>query len=198
MPYDLLLGIPVHCAPAVVADSGLCVDSRIPVDPLTFETAVPDVYAIGDVTSVGTPKAGVFSEGQAVVADAIIARHRGAPVTTTYDGHGICYVEFGADQVAGIDVTFRSGEPPTGVLDGPSSEFATDSPSSARAASVAGSIGSGAERRLGPGGAPPAAPASHERQPTTEHQQREAEASQGARQPRPGECQGRTLKAGAT
>ena len=33
---------------------------------------------MGDVTSVGTPKAGVFAEGQAaVVADAIIARSRG-------------------------------------------------------------------------------------------------------------------------
>ena len=60
------------------------------------------MYAVGDVTSVGTPKAGVFAEGQAaVVADAIIARHRGATgVATTYDGRGICYLEFGDDQVA--------------------------------------------------------------------------------------------------
>ena len=64
--------------PAVVEESGLCVDGWIPVDPLTLETSFPDVYAVGDVTSVGTPKAGVFAEGQAaVVADAIIARHRG-------------------------------------------------------------------------------------------------------------------------
>ena len=36
------------------------------------------MYAVGDVTSVGTPKAGVFAEGQAaIVADAIVARHRG-------------------------------------------------------------------------------------------------------------------------
>ena len=47
----------------------------------------PDVYAVGDVTSVGTPKAGVFAEGQAaVVADAIIAavarRDAASPSTT--------------------------------------------------------------------------------------------------------------------
>jgi NADPH-dependent 2,4-dienoyl-CoA reductase/sulfur reductase-like enzyme len=54
----------------------MCVDGWIPVDPLTLETAYPDVYAVGDVASVGTPKAGVFSERQAsVVADQLIARH---------------------------------------------------------------------------------------------------------------------------
>src|SRR6476619_44908 len=35
MPYDLVLGIPVHRAPAVVRESDLCVDGWIPVDPLT-------------------------------------------------------------------------------------------------------------------------------------------------------------------
>ena len=78
MPYDLFLGVPVHRAPAVVQESGLAVDGWIPVDPLTLETAFPDVYAVGDVTSVGTPKAGVFAEGQAsVVAEQISARHPG-------------------------------------------------------------------------------------------------------------------------
>ena len=87
MPYDLFLGVPVHRAPAVVAESGLTVDGWIPVDPLTLETPFPGVYAVGDVTSVGTPKAGVFAEGQAaVVADRISAldpRRRVAERTTT-------------------------------------------------------------------------------------------------------------------
>ena len=126
MPYDLFLAVPVHRVPAVVAASGLCVDGWVPVDPLTLETSVPDVYAVGDVTSVGTPKAGVFAEGQAsVVADAIIARHRGDDAST-YDGRGICYVEFGDDLVAQVQVTFRSGEPPTGIFDAPSAAHAED------------------------------------------------------------------------
>ncbi|HLY33571.1 MAG TPA: FAD/NAD(P)-binding oxidoreductase, partial [Jatrophihabitantaceae bacterium] len=62
MPYDLFLGVPVHRVPAVVAESGLSVDGWIPVDPYTLETSFENVYAVGDVTSVGTPKAGVFSE----------------------------------------------------------------------------------------------------------------------------------------
>ena len=78
LPFDLFLGVPVHRAPQVVLDSGMTVDGWIPVDPLTLETRFADVYAIGDVTSVGTPKAGVFAEGQAVVAAAgIAARIRG-------------------------------------------------------------------------------------------------------------------------
>ncbi|MFZ0757971.1 MAG: FAD-dependent oxidoreductase [Trebonia sp.] len=56
MPFDLFLGVPVHLVPAVVAQSGMCVDGWIPVNPLTLETAYPDVYAVGDVTSVGTPR----------------------------------------------------------------------------------------------------------------------------------------------
>ncbi len=99
MPYDLFLGVPVHRAPAVVAESGMSVDGWIPVDPLTLETSYPGVYAVGDVTSVGTPKAGVFAEGQAaVVADAIIARAAGRAPSATYDGRGICYLEFGDDR----------------------------------------------------------------------------------------------------
>ena len=79
LPYDLFLGVPVHRAPAGRGrGSGLTVDGWIPVDPLTLETSFPGVYAVGDVTSVGTPKAGVFAEGQAiVVADADRAHHAG-------------------------------------------------------------------------------------------------------------------------
>ncbi len=127
LPYDLFLGIPVHRAPAVVLESGLCVDGWIPVDPRTLETTLPGVYAVGDVTSVGTPKAGVFAEGQAaIVAGEIIARHRGRPASQTYDGRGICYVEFGHEHVARVDVTFRSGERPTGQFDAPSAIYAAD------------------------------------------------------------------------
>jgi sulfide:quinone oxidoreductase len=127
LPYDLFLGIPVHHAPRVVIDSGLAVDGWIPVDPLTLETSFAGVYAVGDVTSVGTPKAGVFAEGQAaVVAERIIAAVRGAHSAAEYDGRGVCYVEFGHDNVAKVDVTFLQGQRPTGSLEGPSLDLAAD------------------------------------------------------------------------
>lgn len=127
MAYDLFLGIPVHKAPPVIEESGMAKDGWIPVDPLTLETAFPDVYAVGDVTSVGTPKAGVFAEGQAsVVADQITARLRTGGPASTYDGTGICYLEFGDDQVARVSVSFQSGQAPVGDMEGPSLEIAAD------------------------------------------------------------------------
>jgi sulfide:quinone oxidoreductase len=127
MAYDLFLCVPVHRVPTVVEESGLAVDGWVPVNPLTLETAFPDVYAVGDVTSVGTPKAGVFAEGQgSVVAEQIGARLGGNPRPATYDGRGVCYVEFGDDLVARVDVTFMSGETPVGDLEGPSQALAED------------------------------------------------------------------------
>jgi sulfide:quinone oxidoreductase len=127
LPYDLFLGVPKHRAPDVVVASGMTVDGWIPVDPLTLETSHPDVYAIGDVTSVGTPKAGVFAEGQAtVVAQRLVDRIRGDQASTEYDGRGVCYLQFGQDQVAKVEVTFLSGSTPRGGLEGPSRALAAD------------------------------------------------------------------------
>ena len=123
MPFDLFLGVPKHRVPDVVADSGMCVDGWIPVDPVTLATQFPGVYAVGDVASVGTPKAGVFAEGQAaVVADDIIATVRGGSAAG-YEGRGTCYLEFGSQGVAVVDVTFVAGQAPFGFLDGPSVEL---------------------------------------------------------------------------
>jgi sulfide:quinone oxidoreductase len=127
LPYDLFLGVPVHRAPEVVVASGLTVDGWIPVDPENLETRYPGVYAVGDVTSVGTPKAGVFAEGQAaVVARQIVARVRGAAAAAAYDGRGICYLELGQGRIAKVDVTFLSGQSPRGGLEGPSAELVAD------------------------------------------------------------------------
>lgn len=121
MPYDLFLGVPRHRVPDVVAEAGMTVDGWVPVDPLTLATGYPGVYAVGDVTSVGTPKAGVFAEGQArIVAAEIAALLRGTTTDAAYDGRGVCYVELGAGRVAMVDVTFVPGSAPTGTLVGPS------------------------------------------------------------------------------
>ena len=127
MPFDLFLAVPPHRAPDVVIQSGLTEDGWIPVDPLTMQTSYDGVFAVGDVTSIGTPKAGVFAEGQAVVAAArIAALLRGEAAEATYDGRGICYLEFGHEAVAEVDVTFHAGERPVGTMQGPSQALAED------------------------------------------------------------------------
>ena len=80
-----------------------------------------------DVTSVGTPKAGVFAEGQAaVIAAQISSQICGSATSASYDGRGICYLEMGHDQVAKVDVTFAGGQSPVGDMAGPSAGLAAD------------------------------------------------------------------------
>ena len=127
LPYDLFLGVPVHRVPDVVAASGMTEDGWIPVNPLTLETRFPGVYAVGDVTSVGTPKAGVFSEGAArVVAHEIIQAFNGGAQPDGYDGIGSCYIEFGAGRVGRVQVQFLSGHPPVGTYFGASEQEAAE------------------------------------------------------------------------
>ena len=121
---DLILAVPLHVAPKVVIDSGLTENGWIQTDKYTLKTRFPDVFALGDVASVGVPRAGVFSEGQArIVARQLIARARGANHDSRYDGAGICYLEFGRGQVGKVDVDFFSGPAPRAELGPPTTEL---------------------------------------------------------------------------
>jgi sulfide:quinone oxidoreductase len=127
MPYDLFLGVPKHRAPEVVLASGMAEEGYVPVKSATLETRFPGVYALGDVATVGVPKAGVFAEGQArVVAASLIARLTGGESAAIYDGRGSCFVEFGGGRVGRIDVDFFSGPKPTGTLKGPSAALVAE------------------------------------------------------------------------
>jgi sulfide:quinone oxidoreductase len=127
LPYDLFLGVPKHRAPDVVIASGLTEDGYVPVSSQTLETRFPGVYAVGDVATVGVPKAGVFSEGAArVVAESLIATTRGTAQPGPYGGRGSCYIEFGAGRVGRVDVDFLSGPKPTGEFNAPTDELVAD------------------------------------------------------------------------
>lgn len=127
IPYDLFLGVPKHRAPDVVIESGMTDNGYIPVDSATLQTKYPGVYAVGDVTTAGVPKAGVFAEGAArVVAASLIANIRGGEQPAPYDGIGICFIEFGAGRIGRVEVDFLSGPKPTGVFGEPSAELAAD------------------------------------------------------------------------
>jgi sulfide:quinone oxidoreductase len=68
------------------------------------------------------PKAGVFSEGAArTVAESLLAKR-----SSSYDGRGSCYVEFGAGRVGRVDVDFLSGPKPTGTFREPSAELVAE------------------------------------------------------------------------
>ena len=121
LPYDLFLGVPKHRAPGVVVASGLTEDGYVPVDPATLETRVPGVYALGDVATQGTPKAGVFAEGAArALAATLTARLSGADGAGVHAGTGSCYIEFGAGRIGRVDIDFLSSPSPTGTYQAPS------------------------------------------------------------------------------
>jgi sulfide:quinone oxidoreductase len=102
--YDLLIYVPPHRAPKVVRDAGLVGESGwIAVDAANLGSAIPGVFAIGDVTSIpipsgkALPKAGVFAHAQAeVVADNLAAEWTGLTPDRVFDGKGGCFIETGA------------------------------------------------------------------------------------------------------
>jgi sulfide:quinone oxidoreductase len=114
--YDLLLGVPRHRAPEVVASLPTGTDGWVHVDPYTLRTSYDGVFAIGDVADAPVPRAGVFAErAAAVVAEQILSMLDGRDVTP-YDGYGNCYIEFGGGTVARVEVTFLTAQ---GVEGGP-------------------------------------------------------------------------------
>jgi sulfide:quinone oxidoreductase len=127
LPYDIFFGVPKHRAPDVVIASGITEGGYVPVDSATLATRYPGVYAVGDVATVGAPKAGVFAEGAArVVAESIVAQLAGGEPPAPYDGRGSCYIEFGAGRVARVDVDFLSGPQPTGSFQDPSTALVAE------------------------------------------------------------------------
>ncbi len=125
--YDLFIGVPIHRAPTVVAESGLAPDGWVKVDPATLLTPFPGVYGVGDVVALPMAKAGVFAENAAgFVADHIAATLRGETLERRYEGEGNCYIEFGSGRVAQIQANFLGGPSPTAKVVGPSEDFAPD------------------------------------------------------------------------
>jgi sulfide:quinone oxidoreductase len=127
IPFDLFLGVPKHRAPDVVIASGMAQDGYVPVSSQTLETRFPGVYAVGDVATIGVPKAGVFAEGAArVVAGSLIATLRGGDQPGPYDGRGSCYIEFGEGLVGRVDIDFLSGPERTGTFRAPSAALVAE------------------------------------------------------------------------
>lgn len=114
MAFDVLIGVPPHRPPRVIAHSGLAGDtSWIEVDPATLRTTYDGVYAIGDVTKItlanglALPKAGLMAEMEGErVAAAIAAELKDAIPPVPFDGHGYCFMEMGKTRATIIEGDF--------------------------------------------------------------------------------------------
>ena len=108
---DLLVTIPPHRSPSVVRQSGLVNEAGwIPVNYATLETKHPNVYAIGDITTIPLPgrwkpdvplmlpKAGVFAHAEAqIVARRIAQEIAGTHEKPEFCADGYCMLEAGED-----------------------------------------------------------------------------------------------------
>lgn len=116
---SLVITIPVHRIPAVIAESGLGGGKPwLPVSPETLETPVPGVFAIGDVNTVlmangrPLPKAGVFAAGEGETAAAVIAaRVSGGAPPPPYSGEGMCFLAYSGGTSGSLAGTFLGGPP---------------------------------------------------------------------------------------
>lgn len=132
--FDLLITVPPHRPPAVVADSGLvAAHGWIAVDPGTLETEHEHVFAVGDVNLVPLPnglpfpKAGVMAEREGLrVAQAIAADVRGESPPPPFDGTGFCPIELGSDAAALVEGDWYAEPDPVVRIEGPSAEHAAE------------------------------------------------------------------------
>jgi sulfide:quinone oxidoreductase len=134
IPFDLLIAVPPHRPPAVVADSGLTASHGwIAVDAGTLATEHEGVYAVGDVTLIPLanglplPKAGVMAELQGTrVAQAIAAELRGEEAPAPFDGSGFCPVELGSGSAALVEGHWYAEPEPVVSISGPSAAHAAE------------------------------------------------------------------------
>ena len=123
LPFDLLIGVPPHRVPPVVAASGLTGGgSWVPVDRATLQTAFHGVYAIGDVTAIPLangsplPKAGFFAHAEGeVVASRIADTLAGREPSATFSGNGLCFLETGHGRATTVAGDFFAEPPAVGL-----------------------------------------------------------------------------------
>ena len=135
MDYDVLIGIPPHKIPMMVANSpGLLKEGEnwINVDKFTLRTNYENVFAIGDITEikvnqyVAIPKAGIFAEAEAkVVSQQIIDEitNNNKSQNPRFDGKGYCFMEIGGKKAGYITADFYNEAGPITKLEPPSQEL---------------------------------------------------------------------------
>lgn len=128
VPADLLIGVPPHRPPSVVAESGFELRGPwVAVDPASMRTSVEGVFAVGDVVEIPLanglplPKAGILAEQQAkAAAGAIIGEITGRPAADAFDGRGYCFIEVGGGQAAMVRGAFLATPGPDVQIEPPS------------------------------------------------------------------------------
>jgi sulfide:quinone oxidoreductase len=109
-PFDLLVTVPLHAGAEYVGRSEGLGDTFdfVPTDQRTLQSlARPNVFAIGDATSIPTSKAGSVTHFEGEVLSENICRFLdGTPLDASYDGHANCFIETGFHKALLIDFNY--------------------------------------------------------------------------------------------
>ena len=110
VPFDLLVTVPLHAGAEYVGRSAGLGDAFdfVLTDPSTLQSlARPNVFAIGDATSVPTSKAGSVTHFEGEVLTENVCRFLdGEPLDASYDGHANCFIETGFHKALLIDFNY--------------------------------------------------------------------------------------------
>jgi len=111
VPFDLAVVVPAHNgAPCIARSPGLGDElGFVPTDQHTLQSTVaPEVFAVGDATSLPISKAGSVThfEGEVLVEN--VQRFlAGQPLDASYDGHTNCFIETGFHKAMLIDFNYE-------------------------------------------------------------------------------------------
>jgi sulfide:quinone oxidoreductase len=109
--YDLLVTIPLHGGAETITRSGLGdAGGWIDVDKHTLQSAtMPEVFALGDATSLPASKAGAVAHFQSeVLFDNVLRFIGGQPLLPAFDGHANCFIETGYGKAMLIDFNYET------------------------------------------------------------------------------------------
>ncbi len=109
-PFDLAVVVPMHAGAAYVGRSPGLGDELnfVPTDPHTLQSTVrPNIFVIGDATTVPASKAGSVThfEGEVLVEN-ILRFLADRPLDASYDGHANCFIETGFGKALLIDFNY--------------------------------------------------------------------------------------------
>tara|TARA_B100000902_G_C27295261_1_gene909522 strand:+ start:168 stop:1385 length:1218 start_codon:yes stop_codon:yes gene_type:complete len=91
--FDIIHVCPPQCSPDFVKNSPLSgAGGWVDVDPATLQhTSFDNIFALGDVTTTPNAKTAAAARKQApIVAKNLIAKIKGQPLASSYDGYGSC------------------------------------------------------------------------------------------------------------
>ncbi len=107
--FDLLVTVPLNKGAEFIGRSGMGDElNYVPTNKHTLQTEIkPNIFAIGDATSIPASKAGSVAHFESeILAENILHYIHGEELKAAFDGHANCFVETGNHKALLIDFNY--------------------------------------------------------------------------------------------